>query len=209
MTDLFNQVEGNGLQIDMPGAQLLHYPAFLLSAQADFYYRILLEQIEWREEQVFVWGKWHKQPRLIAWYGDADAKYTYSGRTLAPAPWTAMLGELRGLVQTKGDALYNSVLLNQYRDQNDSMGWHSDNEPELGVEPTIASLSLGDSRDFLFKHRSEKSLGIRRITLTHGSLLVMSGATQKNWLHAVEKERKPCAARINLTFRYIYPRTNQ
>jgi alkylated DNA repair dioxygenase AlkB len=107
-------------------------------------------------------------------------------------------------VQVKGGGEYNSVLLNLYRDNNDSMGWHSDNEPELGETPNIASISLGDTREFLFKHRSDKSLGIRRIALTHGSMLVMSGNTQKNWLHAIEKEKGPCGKRINLTFRFIY-----
>lgn len=209
MTDLFEQFSDEVSVIDMPGAELRYYPAFLKAARADFFFSFLLEQIPWREEDVFVWGKWHKQPRLIAWYGDAGTSYTYSGHSLEPLPWTPILTELRDLIEEKSIGRYNSVLLNLYRTHNDSMGWHSDNEPELGDEPNIASLTLGETRDFLFKHRSDKSLGIRRIALSHGSLLVMSGATQKNWLHAIEKERWPIGSRINLTFRFIHPRSRR
>jgi alkylated DNA repair dioxygenase AlkB len=209
MTDLFEQTAGSAPGIDMPGAELRYYPAFLSQERSDYYYRALLQQTPWREEEVFVWGKWHMQPRLIAWYGDEGSDYTYSGRSLKPLPWTPILRELCGLVQAQGVGRYNSVLLNLYRDNDDSMGWHSDNEPELGEVPNIASLSLGETRDFLFKNRSDKSLDIRRIALPHGSLLVMSGATQKNWLHAIGKERKPCGARINLTFRYVFPASSR
>lgn len=206
MSDLFEKTADAVASIDLPGAELRYYPAFLPPTRADDYYRALLEQTPWREEEVFVWGKWHKQPCLIAWFGDVGTTYTYSGRSLTPLSWTPMLADLRNLVQAQGAGTYNSVLLNLYRNNNDSMGWHSDNEPELGETPNIASLSLGDTREFLFKHRSEKSLGIRRIALPHGSLLVMSGDTQKNWLHAIGKERRQCGSRINLTFRLIYPR---
>jgi alkylated DNA repair dioxygenase AlkB len=203
MSDLFGTSSEPFLDIEMPGATLRFAAQFLPSDIADRYFKILLKETLWREEEVLVWGKRHKQPRLVAWHGDAGTKYTYSGSTLNPAPWTPSLLELREKVEVACGARFNSVLLNQYRNNNDSMGWHSDNEPELGKMPTIASLSLGDSRVFLFKHRTEKNLGIRRITLNHGSVLIMSGETQRNWLHAIDKEKKPSGIRINLTFRLI------
>lgn len=203
MNDLFNTSAEQFLAIDMPGATLRFASHFLPPDVADHYFKVLLKETAWREEEVLVWGKRHKQPRLVAWYGDAGTQYTYSGSTLTPMPWTPALLELKEKVQAASGAHFNSVLLNQYRNNNDSMGWHSDNEPELGTTPTIASLSLGESRVFLFKHRFEKDLGIRRITLTHGSMLIMSGDTQTNWLHAIDKERQPSGIRINLTFRLI------
>ncbi|MET0281680.1 MAG: alpha-ketoglutarate-dependent dioxygenase AlkB, partial [Steroidobacteraceae bacterium] len=189
--------------IQMPGADLRYFPQFLLQPIADRYFKRLLEELDWRQERVFVWGKWHQQPRLTAWHGDPGSTYSYSGHALTPSPWTPALDELRSHVEQAGGGRYNSVLLNQYRDHNDRMGWHSDNEPELGEAPTIASLSLGATRVLLFRHRSDKSLGVRRIELPHGSLLLMSGDTQKNWLHAIARERLPNGTRINLTFRWI------
>jgi len=203
MNDLFDTSSDSFLDIDMPGATLRYASHFFSAELAHNYFKVLLKDTAWREEEVLVWGKRHKQPRLVAWYGDAGAQYTYSGSSLTPAPWTSTLLELRQKIEAASGARFNSVLLNQYRNNNDSMGWHSDNEPELGKTPTIASLSLGESRVFLFKHRQEKDLGIRRITLGDGSLLIMSGETQKNWLHAIDKERQPCGIRINLTFRLI------
>jgi alkylated DNA repair dioxygenase AlkB len=209
MSDLFGQSADESPGIDMPGAELRYYPNFLPALQADRCFQQLLQQIEWREEQVLVWGEWHKQPRLTAWHGDAESNYSYSGRALTPLPWTPLLAELRDAVQARGAGRYNSVLLNLYRDQHDSMGWHSDNEPELGEAPDIASLSLGDTREFLFKSRTDKTQGIKRIALPHGSLLVMRGDTQKNWLHAIHKQRAPSGSRVNLTFRLIRPELGQ
>jgi alkylated DNA repair dioxygenase AlkB len=157
----------------------------------------------WLHEQVMVWGKKHFQPRLTAWYGDPGKSYTYSGTVMHPLPWTNLLLSLRHELEALTDARFNSVLLNLYRDQSDRMGFHSDNEPSLGKEPTIASLSYGATRTLIFKHKKLKDLERKRVQLTSGSLLLMRGATQSNWVHGIDRENQPCGPRINLTFRNI------
>ncbi|MFC4929362.1 alpha-ketoglutarate-dependent dioxygenase AlkB family protein [Massilia sp. GCM10023247] len=159
----------------------------------------LLEQTPWRAETVLVYGKRHLQPRLTAWYGDAS--YTYSGLRLAPLAWTPLLGEIRTAVEAACARRFNSVLLNLYRDERDSMGMHSDDEPELGPAPAIASLSYGATRTFILKHKRDKRT--LRLPLSAGGLLLMSGATQQNWLHGINKSTRSLGGRINLTFRYI------
>jgi len=146
------------------------------------------------------------QPRLIAWYGDSGGDYTYSGIRLQPLPWTGDLLNIKEHIEAIAKAKFNSVLLNYYRDNRDSMGFHSDDEPELGTQPTIASLSLGQERTFVLKHRTNQTLKPVRIRLASGSVLLMKGATQKNWKHAIDKEAKPCGPRVNLTFRQIQTR---
>jgi alkylated DNA repair dioxygenase AlkB len=155
---------------------------------------------------VVVWGKTYPQPRLTAWYGDEDARYEYSGLELAPLPWTARLLAIKASVERAAGTRFNSVLLNYYRNERDSMGMHSDDEPELGAEPVIASLSLGETRTLVFRHRLDRSRTPIRIDLGDGSLLLMRGATQRNWKHGIAKERRPCGARVNLTFRRIVRR---
>lgn len=159
----------------------------------------LLEQTPWRAETVLVYGKRHLQPRLTAWFGDAS--YTYSGLRLAPLAWTPLLGEIRTAVEAACARRFNSVLLNLYRDERDSMGMHSDDEPELGHAPAIASLSYGATRTFILKHKRDKRT--LRLPLSAGGLLLMSGATQQNWLHGINKSTRSLGGRINLTFRYI------
>jgi alkylated DNA repair dioxygenase AlkB len=159
----------------------------------------LLAETAWRHETVVVYGKRHLQPRLTAWYG--EAAYTYSGLRLAPMPMTPLLHLLRSAVEAATGHRYNSVLLNYYRDGADSMGMHSDDEPELGPAPAIASLSYGATRTFILRHkRSKRSV---KLALEDGNLLLMTGATQKNWLHGINKTSKETCARVNLTFRYI------
>ena len=159
----------------------------------------LLAETDWREETVVVYGKRHLQPRLSAWYG--DAAYTYSGLRLQPAPFTPLLNTLRHAVETATGHTFNSVLLNYYRNERDSMGMHSDDEPELGPSPAIASLSFGAARTFILKHKHNKRTV--RVDLTDGSLLLMAGETQKHWLHGINKMTRMLQARINLTFRNI------
>ena len=159
----------------------------------------LLEETPWREESVVVYGKRHLQPRLSAWYGDAS--YTYSGLRLEPLPWTALLLELRSAVEAACGQRFNSVLLNRYRNGRDSMGMHSDDEPELGMDPVIASLSYGATRTFVLRHKYNK-LAIR-LPLQDGSLLLMSGQLQSHWRHGINKSTRPLGERVNLTFRYI------
>lgn len=159
----------------------------------------LIAETPWRADTIVVYGKRYLQPRLTAWYGEAS--YTYSGLTLDPLPLTPLLEQLRRTVEAVSGHRYNSVLLNHYRNGQDSMGMHSDDEPELGKNPVIASLSFGAMRSFLLRHKT-KDLG-RKIELTDGSLLVMRGCTQHNWLHGINKTAKLTESRLNLTFRYV------
>jgi alkylated DNA repair dioxygenase AlkB len=159
----------------------------------------LMAETAWRSEQITVWGKQHPQPRLTAWHG--TAAYTYSGLTLQPLPFTPLLLEIKAAVEHACGRRFNSVLLNYYRNERDSMGMHSDDEPELGAEPAIASLSFGATRRFILKHKTKKTTV--RLDLTCGSLLLMAGATQTHWLHGINKQTRAAGPRINLTFRNI------
>jgi alkylated DNA repair dioxygenase AlkB len=159
----------------------------------------LLAETDWREEQITVWGQTRLQPRLTSWVG--ERAYSYSGMTLAPAPWSALLQALRETVQQLTGCAFNSVLLNYYRNERDSMGMHSDDEPELGLAPAIASLSLGATRTFVLKHK--RSGATVKLDLADGSLLLMAGCLQANWRHGIHKRRQPTGARLNLTFRLI------
>lgn len=165
--------------------------------------RELIHDTPWRQEEVVVWGQRHPQPRLIAWYGDAGKGYSYSGISMRPLPWTNLLLHLRRHVEERAQNSFNSVLLNFYRDQRDSMGFHSDDEKELGPEPTIASLSYGAERTLIFKHKRNKNAPDFRLALPHGSMLLMKGPTQRNWKHGILKQARPCGPRVNLTFRNI------
>lgn len=165
--------------------------------------RQLIEETPWRSGTVTLWGRTYPQPRLIAWHGDDGISYTYSGTTLVALPWTPTLLAIRRRVEELSGAQYNSVLVNCYRDHRDSMGLHADDEPELGQAPTIASVSLGEVRTFVLRHRWQKDVSKVKLDLPSGSLLVMRGATQANWKHGIPKRSKPCGPRVNLTFRRI------
>ena len=162
----------------------------------------LTSELEWEQRHLVMFGKEVAEPRLSAWYGDEE--YTYSGITLAPRPMTPTLDRLRRLCEDRAGSRFNSVLANLYRNGHDSMGWHADDEPELGPEPVIASLSLGCTRRFRFRHRRDRE--IVEHDLTGGSLLVMGGACQSAWMHAVPKQSRVTDARLNLTFRRILGR---
>ncbi|MES2318666.1 MAG: alpha-ketoglutarate-dependent dioxygenase AlkB [Pseudomonadota bacterium] len=159
----------------------------------------LIAETAWRSEVVTVWGRQHPQPRLTAWHG--EAAYTYSGLTLAPLPFTALQLEIKAAVEQACGRRFNSVLLNYYRDQRDSMGMHCDDEAALGPEPAIASVSFGATRSFILKHKVSKRTF--KLDLTSGSLLLMAGQTQAHWLHGINKQTRPAGARVNLTFRKI------
>ena len=159
----------------------------------------LVAETAWRAEVITVWGKQHPQPRLTAWYG--SAAYTYSGLTLDPLPWTPLLQTVKTAVEQGSGRSFNSVLLNYYRNERDSMGMHSDDEPELGLAPAIASVSFGATRTFILKHKVSKRTV--RLPLEAGSMLLMAGATQANWLHGINKQTRPLSPRVNLTFRNI------
>lgn len=163
----------------------------------------LIDEVAWRSEEVVMWGRKMPQPRLIAWYADPGKSYAYSGLRLPPLAWTPLLRDIKTRVEDVTGVVFNSVLLNYYRDHRDSIGFHSDDEPELGDRPIIASLSLGAARSFIFKHKASKRVGPVRLHLASGSLLLMKGDTQRCWRHGIPKQTQPCGPRVNLTFRQI------
>ena len=189
-------------RIELPDATLVFDPHFLAGEEADDLFTALLEKIPWRQDEIRIFGKTYPQPRLTALYGNNGHSYSYSGITMKPEPFIPELRHLKHMVEQRSGHTYTTCLLNLYRDGNDSNGWHADDEKELGTNPVIASVSLGETRAFHLKHRREKSLRYR-ISLEHGSLLVMGGPMQHHWLHQIPKTRKPVKPRINLTFRNI------
>ncbi len=195
----------NGEIIALPGAMLRFVPHWLGQAEADALFACLLEEVPWENHRIRMFGRLVDSPRLSCWMGDAGAEYRYSGAHFIPRPWSPELQALCERVGRASGALFNSVLLNRYRNGRDAMGWHSDDEPELGREPVIASVSLGASRRFLLKRRDGQAER-QRLALTHGSLLVMAGRTQHEWLHALPRTARPVGERINLTFRCIHSR---
>lgn len=188
----------------MPGAAVEVLRSWVDPAMAQRFFDQLKDRTPWRQDSIVIYGKEVLLPRLTAWYGDEGASYSYSGIPHAPLDWTGPLASLRKALETATGGAFNSVLLNYYRSGADAVGWHSDNEPELGPTPTIASLSLGASRKFSFKPKQGTAPAVS-LDLHGGDLLVMSGATQKNWLHQVPKTSRPVGERINLTFRLVRP----
>jgi alkylated DNA repair dioxygenase AlkB len=167
---------------------------------------MLRATLPWRADRIRIAGQWRDIPRLQAWFGDPGCDYRYSGVTLAPHPWTPALTHLREDLQRLAGQPFNSVLANLYRGNADSMGWHADDEPELGRDPVIASLSFGSARRFRLR-RNDNHRQVFELELGHGDLLVMEGALQHHWQHSIPKERLACGERINLTFRDLKPRT--
>lgn len=190
-------------RIPMPDADVQFLTRIPMPQTDEKIFDELLHETKWLHEEVVVWGKKYMQPRLTAWHGDPGKSYTYSGTVMHPLPWTNLLLSIRRELQELTDSRFNSVLLNLYRDQNDRMGFHSDDEPSLGREPTIASVSYGATRTLIFKHKKRRDLERKRVPLPSGSLLLMRGPTQVNWLHGIAKESQPVGPRINLTFRNI------
>lgn len=197
---LFNNKELENIPI-RDGA-LDFAPTFLAPNDANMLFESLKNTLQWQQHHIKLFGKTHASPRLSAWYGDAQANYSYSGLALTPLAFTPDLQELRVHLEKTCNTTFNSVLANRYRNGNDSMGWHADDEKSLGVNPKIASINLGATRTFLLKHKDDKSLKYK-IELTHGSLLFMHGALQHYWLHSIPKTQKSVAERINLTFRNV------
>ena len=161
----------------------------------------LISDLPWESMAIKMFGKDITIPRLQCWVGDKGCDYKYSGKKLNRQDWTADLIMIREKIYKELNIDFNSVLVNYYRDGKDSMGWHSDNERELGPNPTIASISLGSERDLVFRNKVNKE--VLPIPQTHGCLILIDGKTQKNWQHAIKKTRKVIGPRINLTFRNI------
>ncbi|MFT4630243.1 MAG: alkylated DNA repair dioxygenase AlkB [Dinoroseobacter sp.] len=192
--------------LDVPDADIEYSPEFIKADVAWQLYERLLDQTQWCQERISLYGKTHDVPRLSCWMADPGLSYAYSNMTMHPVNWSPDLIDIKRQIEDflamgSKPHLFNSVLLNQYRNGQDSNGWHSDNESELGSNPVIASLSLGGGRDFHLRHKKNKALR-KSIHLEHGSLLLMRGTTQHCWQHHIPK-RANADRRINLTFRTI------
>jgi alkylated DNA repair dioxygenase AlkB len=185
--------------IPVPDGELSFLAQLPLSLPNDAVLARLLAETAWRSESITLWGKQFLQPRLTAWHG--EAAYTYSGLRLDPLPFTPLQQEIRQAVEAASGRRFNSVLLNYYRDGRDSMGMHSDNEPELGPQPAIASVSFGATRTFILQHKRTRQR--LKVDLSDGSLLLMAGQLQENWLHGINKTVRTAGPRVNLTFRLI------
>ena len=197
-------LDGGSVEIDLPDGDLRLWPAAFSTGEATTLFDELQHSIDWEQEEILIFGARRRVPRLVAWHGDPSARYTYSGTPHEPRPWTPQLERVRARVRDWTGEDFNAVLLNLYRDGRDGMGWHSDDEPELGPTPVIASVSLGATRRFCLRHKGRKTLK-RDLDLGHGSLLLMAGTTQRYWLHAVPKTSRTVGPRINLTFRQVLP----
>ena len=191
-------------QLQMPDAEVLFYPCLFKAADGEQMFAALETEIAWRQDSATIFGRHHLLPRLTAWYGDPGKTYRYSGIHMEPLPWTPRLRQIKTAVETIAEVEFNSVLLNFYRHGQDSMGWHSDDEPELGPNPVIGSVSFGGCRRFLLRHKTDTSISKVEVHLTNGSLLLMQGSTQHFWQHHVPKTKRPVDPRINLTFRVIH-----
>ncbi len=189
-----------GQKLDMPNAEVIFYPRLFQTPASTQLLTDLLNQIEWKQEPIKIFGKSVLQPRLTAYYG--TQVYTYSGVKMEPLPWNEPLLQIKAKIEPLVDTEFNGVLLNLYRDGQDYMGWHSDDEKDLAKGAVIGSLSLGDSRRFIFRRRDNHQIRAE-LNLSDGDFLTMGGDTQKFWQHHVPKTAKSTQPRINLTFRVI------
>jgi len=197
--DLFSKEKQH---FKLPNAELIYIPQFYSTEKSDLYFKIIETETNWQHDDITVFGKTYKQPRLTALYGESDQPYSYSNIVMHPEPFTNTLQEIKDNVASISNFNFNTLLINLYRDGNDSNGWHADNEKELGEKPIIASLSFGEERPFHFKHRTIKTQR-HKLILEHGSLLIMKGEMQQYWLHQIAKTKKQIKPRINLTFRKL------
>jgi alkylated DNA repair dioxygenase AlkB len=201
------------IELQLPCADLRIAPDFLCRQEADGLLHAISAEVPWQRHRIRLYGRELDSPRLSCWMGEPEAVYTYSRTRFEPLPWTPTVWALKSRVEAACGARFNSVLANLYRDGSDSMGWHSDDEPELGPEPLIASLSLGAERRFCLRERpargSKHSVTAPAapqrlaVPLPHGSLLRMAGATQAHYQHALPKSTRALGPRLNLTFRLI------
>ena len=197
--DLFSEEKQH---FNLPNAELIYWPNFFSKVLSDSYFETLKMETNWQHDDITVFGKTYKQPRLTALYGKSDQSYHYSNIVMYPEPLTPTLKTIQQQIENITDYKFNTVLINLYRNGNDSNGWHADNEKELGEHPVIASVSFGCARPFHFKHRTLKEQR-HKLILEHGSLLIMKGEMQKYWLHQIAKTKKQINPRINLTFRRL------
>lgn len=204
--DQFSLFENSSTKRIIDDGGVVEYtPRFFSSTESENFFRTLMTELAWRQDEITLYGKTHLVPRLQAWYGAPTTNYAYSGIALRPLPMTATLETIKKSVQAATGEEFNCVLANLYRTGSDYAAYHSDDERELGRNPTIASVSFGASRKFRLKHKFDKGMATTDIDLEDGSLLLMKGATQHNYKHMLVKTAKPVHERINLTFRYISP----
>lgn len=197
--DLFNtEIISSILPFD---GEVIYYGKLMNTSAANSFYTALLANIHWENDQAVIFGKRIITKRKVAWYGDKQFEYTYSNTTKQALTWTKELLDLKTLCEVSSGETYNSCLLNLYHNGEEGMAWHSDGEKDLKKNGAIASLSFGAERKFAFKHKQSKQ--VVSLLLEHGSLLVMKGTTQNNWLHRLPPAKKISQARINLTFRTI------
>lgn len=178
-----------------------YYGTVFTKSEADYYYKTLLESINWKNDEAILFGKHIITKRKVAWYGDISFEYSYSNTTKRALPWTPELIELKRITEEKTGETYNSCLLNLYHDGSEGMAWHSDGEKDLKKNGAIGSLSFGAERKFAFKHKNTKE--VVSLILAHGSILVMKETTQTHWLHRLPPTKTILKPRINLTFRTI------
>jgi len=200
------QAEASCITLPMENAKVEYYPNWLTHKHAKHLMDYFIKQLQWQQPSIMLYGKERKIPRLQAWYGDPNSQYEYSKLMMQPLPWDTRLANLKLACEQKCNAVFNSVLANLYRNGSDSMGMHSDNEPELGKQAVIASVSLGQTRRLTFKNINTKET--HRVGLEHGSLLVMKGDTQQYWQHGINKSRTQLGARLNFTFRQVTPKSS-
>ena len=186
----------------LPDAEIEYYPNFFEAHRSNDFFEKLQREIPWQQDDITVYGKTHPQPRLTALYGNEGKPYSYSNIVMQPNAWNPLLMFIKNEIEDLVVENFTTVLLNFYRDGKDSNGWHADNERELGRNPVIASVSFGAERSFHLQHNTIKEQKLK-ITLEHGSLLLMKGTTQHFWKHQIPKTAKPIGPRINLTFRII------
>jgi len=184
-------------------AKIIYFPTFFNSIESEDYLHYLLKKIPWKQDKIKMYGKVHPLPRLTSWFGDPGKGYTYSGIQMSPNDWTSELLSIKSKIEEKSGNRFNSLLLNLYRDGNDNVSWHADDEKELGTEVLIASVSFGEKRDFQLKHKTDSSVNKINIPLDHGSLVLMFPPTQENWLHQIPIRKRITTPRVNLTFRNI------
>ena len=182
--------------------EIIYIPDFYQESEAVQLFDQLLKTISWRQDQITLFGKTNPVPRLQSLYGDEGISYRYSGMDLPATPWNEVLQSIKSRVESAAGHDFNAVLCNLYRDGKDSNGWHADDEPELGMNPVIASVSFGATRRFLLRHNNDAALKLE-YPLSSGSLLIMKGPIQRFWKHHIPKESKVNMPRINLTFRKI------
>jgi alkylated DNA repair dioxygenase AlkB len=190
------------IDLEIPDARVLFMSEFLGFEESDVYFHKIMNETPWRQDQIEIYGKIHDLPRLQQWYGDKGLSYTWSGILMKPLEWTPSLYEIKEMVEYHCGCSFNTVLLNRYRDGNDTVGWHSDDEKELGKNPNIASVSFGASRDFQLRHKTNKNIKAS-VELTHGSLILMGENSQTHYQHQLPRRKKVNQERINLTFRQV------